>query len=124
VERIGHGTRAYEDPALLDYLAEHRIPIEMCPISNVKTRAVNSIEEHPIRRYYEHGILVTVNTDDPRMFGNSLAEEYQVLVEKLGFTQDDIRTLILNAIDASWMPEERKRGMVEEFTHLVDDVRE
>jgi adenosine deaminase len=120
VDRIGHGTRTFEDPALLDYLAEHRIPIEMCPISNVKTRAVASIEEHPIRRYYEHGILVTVNTDDPKMFGNSLAEEYEVLVEKLGFTQDDIHALIRNAIDASWMPEERKRGMIEEFAYLFD----
>jgi adenosine deaminase len=115
VDRIGHGTRAYEDPALLDYLAEHRIPVEMCPISNVKTRAVASIEEHPIRRYYEHGILVTVNTDDPKMFGNSLAEEYQTLVERLGFTQDDIRVLLMNAVEASWLGEERKKEMLHRF---------
>ena len=115
VDRIGHGTRAYEDPALLDYLAEHRVPIEMCPISNVKTRVVPSIEQHPIRRYFDHGLLVTVNTDDPKMFGNSLAEEYAALVEHLGFSQDEIKTLIMNAIEASWMGEEKKRGMGEEF---------
>ena len=70
VERIGHGTRADEDPALLDYLAKHAIPLEMCPLSNVRTGVVESIEKHPVRRYFKRGILVTVNTDDPKMFGN------------------------------------------------------
>jgi adenosine deaminase len=118
VDRIGHGTRAYEDPALLDYLAKRRVPVEMCPISNVKTRVVPSIEQHPIRRYFDHGILVTVNTDDPKMFGNSLAEEYAALVDHLGFTHDDIRTLILNGIESSWMDETRKGAMRERFAGI------
>jgi adenosine deaminase len=122
VERIGHGTRAYEDPALLDYLAERRVPVEMCPISNVKTRVVPSIEQHPIRRYFDHGILVTVNTDDPKMFGNSLAEEYTALVDHLGFTHDDVRTLILNAIESSWMDETRKGEMREQFSGMFSEV--
>jgi adenosine deaminase len=108
VDRIGHGTRAEEDEKLLDYLADQQIPIEMCPISNVCTGVVKSIDAHPVRRYFERGLLVTVNTDDPKMFGNSLAEEYQLLEDRLGFSKDEIRTLIRNAIRASWLPDEQK----------------
>lgn len=115
VDRIGHCTRAYEDPALVDYLAENQIPLEMCPLSNVRTAVVDSIEAHPIRDYYERGIFVTVNTDDPKMFGNSLAEEYDLLESKLGFKRNDIRKLILNAIHASWLTAENKRLLEEEF---------
>jgi adenosine deaminase len=114
-DRIGHGTRAEEDGSLLDYLAEHRIPLEMCPISNVRTGVVDSLEEHPIRRYFERGIVVTVNTDDPKMFGNSLAEEFRLLEEKLGFSRDELRSLILQGIQTAWLPEERKRQLVEAF---------
>ncbi len=116
VDRIGHGTRAGEDERLLDYLAERQLPLEMCPLSNVATRVVDSIEHHPVRRYFERGLLVTVNTDDPMMFGNSLAEEYRLLMERLGFSRDDIHTLILNGIRASWLPEERKREMIEAYS--------
>lgn len=115
VDRIGHGTRAEEDPALLAYLAEHRIPLEMCPTSNVRTGVVGSLREHPLRRYYELGILVTVNTDDPKMFGSSLAEEYRLLEEELGFSRDDIRTLILQAIRASWLPGGRRQSLEQSF---------
>ena len=115
VDRIGHGTRAQEDDSLLDYLAEHRIPLEMCPLSNVATGVVPSLEEHPIRRYFDRGIMVTVNTDDPKMFGNSLAEEYRLLEETLGFSRDDLRTVILNGIEASWLSEEGKRQLTETF---------
>ncbi|HEY3340541.1 MAG TPA: adenosine deaminase [Anaerolineae bacterium] len=117
VERIGHGTRAVEDESLMDYLAAQRIPVEMCPLSNVRTAVTPSIERHPIRKFYERGIVVTVNTDDPRMFNNSLAEEYRLLHEKLGFTEDDIRALILQAVQSSWLSDERKQGMIAAFTH-------
>jgi adenosine deaminase len=110
VERIGHGTRAYEDPALIDFLAEWQIPVEMCPISNLRTGVVSRIEDHPIRRYFERGMLVTVNTDDPKMFGNSLAMEYEAIESKLGFSKIEIGRLIENALHSSWMPEERKQG--------------
>ncbi len=114
-ERIGHGTRAEQDAALLDYLVEHQIPLEMCPISNVRTGVVESITEHPVRRYFERGILVTINSDDPKMFDNSLAEEYQLLEEQLGFSREDIRTLILQGIQASWMAEDKKGQMIAAF---------
>ena len=116
-ERLGHATRAEEDPALVDYLAEHRIPLELCPISNLRTKVVPSIDAHPVRRYFERGLLVTINTDDPEMFGNSLAQEFQALVEVHGFSRDEIRTLILNAVRASWLPADRRR-------HLAADLQD
>ena len=79
---------------------------------------VQSIDAHPVRRYFEPGLLVTINTDDPRMFGNSLAQEFQALVDVHRFTRDQIRTLILNAVRASWLPEQRRRQLAEE---LQDD---
>jgi adenosine deaminase len=115
VERIGHGTRAEEDATLLDYLAERRIPLEMCPLSNVRTGVVRSFEEHPARRYFQHGIIVTINSDDPKMFGNCLAEEYRLLEEKLGFSRQEIRQLILNAIQASWLAETKKWALTTAF---------
>ena len=113
MDRIGHGTRAAEDEALLDYFVEKQIAIEMCPLSNVRTGVVKSIEDHPVRSFFERGLLVTVNSDDPKMFNNSLAEEYQILVERLGFSKDDIRTLITNAIQASWLLEDQKTNLLE-----------
>jgi adenosine deaminase len=115
VDRIGHGTRAAEDDSLVDYLAEHCIPLEMCPISNLRTSVVDSLAHHPIRRFFDRGLAVTVNTDDPKMFGNSLAEEYQLLAEVHGFTPDGIRTLVLNAIRTSWLPPERKQALIGSF---------
>ena len=115
VDRVGHGTRAEEDPSLLDFLAERRIPLEMCPLSNVRTGVVPSIARHPIRRYFERGLVVTVNSDDPKMFGNSLAQEYRCLEAELGFTRDEIRTLILQGIRAAWLPDEGKSRLTESF---------
>ncbi len=115
VERIGHGTRAEEDPALLDHLAEHRIAIEMCPLSNLRTGVTESLAQHPIARYFERGLVVTVNTDDPKMFGNTLAEELRLLEQELGFRRDDVRQVALNGVRASWLPEDRKTELVNEF---------
>ncbi len=115
VDRIGHGTRAREDPALLHFLAERRIPLEMCPISNLRTGVVPSLRDHPVRDYYDRGLVVTVNSDDPSMFGNSLAQEYRCLETELHFSRDEIRELILQTIRASWLPDERKAPMIDAF---------
>lgn len=115
-ERIGHGTRAAEDPALVAYLIERRIPLEMCPGSNVRTRVVGDLREHPIRRYFDAGMVVTVNTDDPMMFQTRLADEYRRLEQECGWTRAEIRRLILAAIESSWASEERKRALAAEFT--------
>lgn len=115
VERIGHGTRAIEDKSLIEYLARTQLPLECCPLSNVRTGVVKSIDVHPVKKFFDAGLLVTISTDDPAMFGNSLAQEYQLLEERLGFSRDDIRILILNGIKASWLPDDRKKAMAERF---------
>lgn len=111
-ERIGHGTRAEEDPDLVAYLAEHQVPIEMCLLSNVRTGVVSSLAAHPVRRYIEAGLLVTVNSDDPKMFGNSLSEEYAALETVLGVGREMVHEVLLNGVRASWLPEARKAAMV------------
>ena len=115
VDRIGHGTRAYEDPELLDYLAKHEIPIELCPVSNVRTGVVSAIAEHPIRDYFKRGLIVSVNTDDPKMFGTALAEEYELLEKECGFTRQEICRLILLGVESSWLSKERKKSLATSF---------
>ncbi|MBD3237424.1 MAG: adenosine deaminase [Candidatus Eisenbacteria bacterium] len=104
VDRIGHATRAIEDPDLLDHLAARHIPIEVCISSNLRTGAVRSVAEHPVRTYFERGIPISINTDDPRMFETSLAAEYKLLVDALGFRRADIEALVLQAAASSWLP--------------------
>jgi adenosine deaminase len=115
VERIGHGTRAHEDSELLDYLREHRIPLELCPMSNVRTGVVSTIAEHPIREYFDHGLIISVNTDDPMMFGTTLDKEYELLVQECGFTRQEICRLILLGVESSWLPEDRKKLLAASF---------
>jgi adenosine deaminase len=114
-ERIGHGVGAREDARLMDHLAASGIPLECCPISNLRTGAVASIAEHPIRQFVDRGMVVTVNTDDPAMFGTSLSEEYRLLVDALGFSRGDIRRLLLDAVEASWTSVERKAELAAEI---------
>ncbi len=107
-ERIGHGTRAFEDPSLVELLARRRIPLEMCPISNLRTGAVARLEDHPIRRYFLAGIPVTVNTDDPAMFSTSLVEELYTLRTVLGFSREEVLQVVKNGFACSWAPAEIK----------------
>jgi adenosine deaminase len=122
VDRIGHGTRAVEDPLLVDYLADHQIPIELCVLSNVRTAVIPNVAAHPARRYFERGIPLSINTDDPKMFGNSLAEEYLALHEHLGFSCLDIQHLIEQGIATSWLPVDRKRKLLAEFRDEFDNL--
>ena len=115
IERIGHGVRAVEDEKLLDALALSQLPLELCPLSNVCTGVVKSIDEHPVRKLFERGLFITINSDDPQMFGNSLAQEYRLLEERLGFSRPELRTLILNAITASWLPPAKKSELTASF---------
>ena len=103
-DRIGHATHAEEDSELIDRLAKTQIPLELCPLSNVATGSIARIEDHPVRRYVDRGLNVSINTDDPGMFHNSLAQEYAVLVEVFEFTPTEIRSLVLRAAKAAWRP--------------------
>jgi len=114
-ERIGHGVRAKEDPKLISLLKEWQIPLEICVISNVKTKVCQSVESHPIKQYYEDGLMVTVNSDDPSMFNTSITQEYLVIAQKLNFTVNDIRQLTMNGIEASFMSEKEKEAMKAQF---------
>ncbi len=116
VERIGHGTRAIEDPALVARLAREGIPLECCPISNVRTGVVASVADHPLRQLLDAGVVCTVNTDDPAMFQTSLAQEYAALQDDLGFTDSEVVDLALAAVRASWMADNEKQRWVGRIT--------
>ncbi|GAA0916445.1 adenosine deaminase [Streptomyces thermoalcalitolerans] len=114
-ERIGHGTSAAQDPKLLAYLAEHRIPLEVCPTSNIATRAVRTLDEHPLKEFVRAGLLVTINSDDPPMFGTDLNNEYAVAARLLGLDERGIAELAKNAVHASFLDEAGKARIVEEI---------
>jgi len=110
-ERIGHGTSAAQDPALMDLLAERAIPLEICPASNVITgKYVRRYEDHPLRAFYDRGLVVTLNTDDPVLFDIELDEEYRRVADKLGFDRAGIAKLLENGIRASFMDEAGKKA--------------
>ncbi len=115
VDRIGHATRAREDPALVDYLAEHAVPLELCPLSNVKTGVVGAVRDHPARLYFDRGIPVSINSDDPAMFGTTLVAEFLSLIEEQGFTRAEVKRLTIAAAESSWLPDRRKQKLVDEI---------
>jgi aminodeoxyfutalosine deaminase len=114
-ERIGHGIAAARDPQLMAYLAEHAIPLEVCPTSNVRTRAVATIEEHPLPVLVAAGVPVTINSDDPPMFGTTLEEEYAVAAHLLGLEKEGVADLARAAVNASFMPSAGKQRLLSEI---------
>jgi aminodeoxyfutalosine deaminase len=114
-ERIGHGTSAVQDRRLLDHLAEHRIPLEVCPTSNIATRAVTSLDRHPIREMVAAGVLVTVNSDDPPMFGTDLNTEYAVAARLLELDRAGVAALATNAVEASFLDPAGKTKLAAEI---------
>ena len=115
VERIGHGVRAWENPEVVALLRDMRMPLEMCVISNVRTGVVESVAAHPVRAYFERGLFITVNSDDPVMFDTTLTDEYLALVGELGFSLYEAREIALNAVRASFLPAYEKERMLAEF---------
>ncbi|MBQ1043217.1 MULTISPECIES: adenosine deaminase [unclassified Micromonospora] len=109
-ERIGHGISAVQDPALLTYLAQRRIPLEISPTSNVRTRAVPSLDAHPLPRIVEAGVPVSINSDDPPMFGTTLNDEYAVAARLLRLGPDGVAALARDAVAAAFLaPAEQAR---------------
>lgn len=118
-ERIGHGTSAAADPALLAHLAEHRIPLEVCPSSNVATRAVATLAEHPLKAFVDAGVVVTINSDDPPMFATDLNREYAIAADLLGLDEDGVANLARTAIDVSFAPDDVKASVRAEIDAYV-----
>ncbi|HYL22054.1 MAG TPA: adenosine deaminase [Gemmatimonadales bacterium] len=110
--RVGHGTRLGEDPALLDYVIERKVPLEMCLTSNVHTHTVPSLAEHPFKRYLDRGVVVTLNTDGRLMDGISLTDEYFTAQSVLGVTKPDLARVVLNACESAFLPEFEKVALV------------
>lgn len=118
-ERIGHALSAQHDPELLAILAERQIPLELNVTSNIRTGCCSEYDLHPVKDYFESGLMVTINSDDPPMFGSHLLGEYILVQERFGFTLDQMRELAANSVEASFLRPERKLrllGLVEQFS--------
>ncbi|MGD9489620.1 MAG: adenosine deaminase [Calditrichaceae bacterium] len=107
-ERIGHGVRAIEDPALIEDLKQKRIPLEICVNSNLKTKVYPSPTSHPVKKLYDRGLVVTINSDDPAMFGCTITDEFLLLYDKIGFRLPSFKKLTENAIRSSFLPKSTK----------------
>jgi aminodeoxyfutalosine deaminase len=114
-ERIGHGTSSAQDPALLRHLAETGVPLEVCPSSNIATRAVATLEEHPIRAFRDAGVTVTVNSDDPPMFGTTLNREYEIAADLLGLDEAGVADLARAAVGESFAPDDVRARLLGEI---------
>jgi len=107
-ERLGHGVSVAEDPSVIALVRERGVTLEMCPTSNRRTGAVDDLAEHPARRLLDQDVSVTINTDNPGLFAVDLTNELEVCVERLGFSDDDLRRVTSNAIDASFVDDRTK----------------
>lgn len=123
IERIGHGTRAIEDNELMEYLSVNKIPVEICPISNLRTRVIDSIGQHPVMTFIDMGIPFSINTDDPKMFGNSLSEEYLALQTAFDLSSEDIVNIILNSIQTTWLSQKEKEDLTLQFREDLEKIR-
>jgi adenosine deaminase/aminodeoxyfutalosine deaminase len=113
-ERIGHALTAEQDPDLIEVLAERQIPLELNVTSNLRTGCCPALHEHPVRRYFEEGLMVTLNSDDPPFFGATLLDEYMLAHEAFEFPLDSLRELAANSIEASFLEPERKLTLLSE----------
>jgi adenosine deaminase/aminodeoxyfutalosine deaminase len=111
-ERIGHGLTAARDPAVLALLRERRIPLEVCPSSNVATGLLARLEDHPLPRFLEAGVVVTLNSDDPAMFGTDLVNEYSLAAKTFGLTAAQILHVAQNATRAAFLSEQEKLDLL------------
>ena len=113
--RIGHGVRSIEDQKLLSILAEKKIPLELCPTSNLNTRVFDELSEYPIRTFLNAGIVITVNTDNTSVSSTSLANEYQKLADTFSLTEDELQALALNSAYATFLCDSDKEKLIEKI---------
>jgi len=115
-ERIGHALSAWQDTELVEELATRQIPVEMCITSNLRTGCLPALNDHPVRNYFNQGIMITLNTDDPAMFRTSLSHEYYIAQQSFGFNDEHLREVARNSFEASFLPAEKKL----QFLNLFD----
>ena len=118
-ERIDHGVRAIEDPALVARLARERIPLTVCPLSNIRLCVYPDMAHHPLRRLIDAGVLVTINSDDPAYFGGYVNANYRAMQEAFGLTKSNLADLAKNSFIASWLSEDEKQARINEVESYV-----
>jgi adenosine deaminase/aminodeoxyfutalosine deaminase len=107
-ERIGHGLAAHQDPELIEEMAQRQVPIEICLTSNLKTGCCLQLHDHPVRKYFDQGLMITLNSDDPAMFRTTLNREYELAQSEFGFNDEHLRELARNSFEASFLQAEKK----------------
>lgn len=119
VKRIDHGVRSLEDPKLVERLAKERIPLTVCPLSNVKLCVFSSLSEHNLKKLLEKGLCVTINSDDPAYFGGYINTNYLETQEALGLSLEEVAEIARNSFRASWLPEEEKQKHLAEIDRIM-----
>jgi adenosine deaminase len=114
-DRIEHGVRSIEDQKLVEFLGQRQIPLDVCPTSNICLGVYPDYKSHPLRRLWEAGLLITINSDDPPMFNTDLNREYQILIDEFGFDAEELEQASLNGLRASRLPQSDKETMQAEF---------
>jgi len=122
--RVGHGVRLLEDSEVLRMMVKQRIPMEMCPVSNIQTKAVPDWNSYPIRDYFEYGLNITVNTDNPSVSGTDLNKEYLILAERFGFTLKELSHLVLSSADAAFLGDTEKRWLKRDLSSRFAELQQ
>ncbi|MFN2397538.1 MAG: adenosine deaminase [Gemmatimonadaceae bacterium] len=122
-DRIGHATRLIEDVSLTEYVNDRRIPLEICLTSNVQTRVAKTYAEHPLRKYFDRGLKVVLNTDNRLMSGTTLTDEYAHAAAHLGFSFDELCTVALYGFESAFLPWDERRAMVDSARAEINQLR-
>ena len=120
--RIGHGTRLWEDPSLMEYVNDHRIPLEVCLTSNLHTGAVANLRDHPFRKYLDRGLRVTLNTDNRLMSDTCVTKEYHAAVQALGLSASEIHEIVINGFKSAFLPHDQKVALVRQVVQELEDL--
>jgi adenosine deaminase len=122
VQRVDHGVAAIQDPALMRRLADEKVPLTMCPLSNLELQVTPNLSRHPLKRLLDAGLVVTVNSDDPAYFDGYLLDNYVAVERALGLSRDDLAQLARSSIIASLLPDERKAELIAEIDQVAAGI--
>jgi adenosine deaminase len=120
--RIGHGVRLRENGDLLNYVNDHRIPLEMCPSSNLQTRSVADMKSHPLKFYFDFGLRVTINTDNRLITDTTVTRELCIAHREMGFTLEDLVTVVVQGFKSAFLPFREKRDLLVEVNRSIAET--